>query len=514
MLRMVLVLIFVGILWVTVGRDPRLVERQKQRASQGKPAHSVVGDPQPQVAVDIQGVIEEARAAPPEFAADALIRIAQSTKITDQDQKRELLEEAFHVASGAQHEMARSAASGGVVDTRSGYLANAFRHQLDALSLRCRAVRALLSVDKQMARTLFSQIPKPSPKPLTCEDALVYDLSSFYATLHQVLKEGFSQKDIAEGRVAELLEPYVRGITSPVEVGPVAEAILAVDLPPSQLNLLVQTLSMALKKLPPDDRSFSYSLARYPVVQIVDQLALTCKEKGISNDELLEAFRTYLVNQLSSSRCADTKMEMRSETALPAVVEYFNTALMGKAFPGQKKMWLISPDEIKPSKIGGSAKIEPYWRSSKAKDLLTRLQKLRFNPKAREYTLGEKKEPDWQRGLIELMNDLEAWSAREEKSEADYFHQKCVLLTRLLELLPADDSMREGILSSFVAFLSDSPTYRESRIEWFQHVHDLIRWARSRQDTERVKVLKLLRDSGNSVLVLYAHLEELIPERQ
>lgn len=187
---------------------------------------------------------------------------------------------------------------------------------------------------------------------------------------------------------------------------------------------------------------------------------------------------------------------------------------MGKAFPGQKKMWLISPDEIKPSQIGGSAKIEPYWRSSKAKDLLTRLQKLRFNPRAREYTVAEKGEPDWQRGLIGLMNDLEAWSAREEKSEADYFHQKCVLLTRLLELLPADDSMREGILGSFVAFLSDSPIYRESRIEWFQHVHDLIRWARSRQDTEHVKVLKLLRDSGNSVLALYAHLEELIPERQ
>src|ERR1051325_2728728 len=48
---------------------------------------------------EAEAIIADARIAPPEFAADALIRVARSPKVADAELKRELLEEAFRLAS-------------------------------------------------------------------------------------------------------------------------------------------------------------------------------------------------------------------------------------------------------------------------------------------------------------------------------------------------------------------------------------------------------------------------------
>jgi hypothetical protein len=48
----------------------------------------------------IESLVRDARAAPPEFAADALLRLAAS-KSVDPDWKRELLEEAYLAAYSA-----------------------------------------------------------------------------------------------------------------------------------------------------------------------------------------------------------------------------------------------------------------------------------------------------------------------------------------------------------------------------------------------------------------------------
>src|SRR5258706_5955708 len=47
-------------------------------------------------------IVELARAAPPEFFADAVVRVIQAGKIPQRDAQVELLEEAFSVAAGAE----------------------------------------------------------------------------------------------------------------------------------------------------------------------------------------------------------------------------------------------------------------------------------------------------------------------------------------------------------------------------------------------------------------------------
>src|SRR5260370_31786023 len=58
----------------------------------------------------IEALVMEASAAPPEFAADVLIRTAESPRIVDSSWKRELLETAFMRAYGAQQDYRRASA--------------------------------------------------------------------------------------------------------------------------------------------------------------------------------------------------------------------------------------------------------------------------------------------------------------------------------------------------------------------------------------------------------------------
>src|SRR5207245_10342454 len=96
-------------------------------------------------------LVDRARSVPPEFGADALLRLAESDAVADPDAKRELIEEAFRKAGTAQEPMKRRSLKPGAGDTRVSFQARAYAQDLDALSLQSRAVSAMLHVDKSKA---------------------------------------------------------------------------------------------------------------------------------------------------------------------------------------------------------------------------------------------------------------------------------------------------------------------------------------------------------------------------
>src|SRR5947209_8770153 len=61
----------------------------------------------PKLPAEVEAIIDDARSVPAEFAADALIRLAESNQVADHEWKRDLLEEAFRSAASAQHPMRR-----------------------------------------------------------------------------------------------------------------------------------------------------------------------------------------------------------------------------------------------------------------------------------------------------------------------------------------------------------------------------------------------------------------------
>src|SRR5579864_1232184 len=127
-----------------------------------------------------QSIVELSHAAPPEFAADGLLRVVESGKIADRNARRDLAEQAFRLAAMAKFSVRMRGVGGSLADTRPGFLSRAYDLKLDSLSLQSRAVRAMLPVDPAKARGLFQTIPRPALAKLTCDDALVYDVSDFY----------------------------------------------------------------------------------------------------------------------------------------------------------------------------------------------------------------------------------------------------------------------------------------------------------------------------------------------
>src|ERR1700687_3415591 len=126
----------------------------------------------PKLPEPYQSIVEQTHSVSPEFAADALLRVVESHKITAVESQRDLVEQAFRLAGTAKFRLRMHNLPGAMVDTRSGYLRRASSVKLDALSWASRAVRDMAPIDKARARAMFQEIPRPQLAPLSCDDPL------------------------------------------------------------------------------------------------------------------------------------------------------------------------------------------------------------------------------------------------------------------------------------------------------------------------------------------------------
>ena len=117
----------------------------------------------PALPPNLQPLYELALAAPPEFAADALLRLTTAPGVRNRMLKRTLIEQAFQLAGQAHEPYYRMALDPG--DSREAVIAAAAPFKLDALSLQSRAAEAMSRVDAKAALAMFSAIPHPKLPP-------------------------------------------------------------------------------------------------------------------------------------------------------------------------------------------------------------------------------------------------------------------------------------------------------------------------------------------------------------
>jgi hypothetical protein len=449
---------------------------------------------------EAEAIVADARVAPPEFGSDALISVAQSSKVSDASLKRELLEEAFRLAAGAQQPVKRHSVVDNV-DTRAGYLSYGFDLGLDALSLRCRVVRAMLRLDKRRAREMLAEIqPDPGLEVLGCDDPLVYDVGLIYETVGEVARGAFGVEELRRREHVRLVEQYVAGVRRVAQVGPAARMIVALRPSASDLLPLVQEFASALKSVPSDARSFAAAFYRDELQRAVHELLKECDAKGVGKDALLEANRIFLLAQVAGVQCEDNKdfvERLRSRGDL----KFVNENLVKPP---------LSAEELVPRRVEGRAKSYEFWRTTEARRLLMDFKGLRFGGGERQLTAGEMARTEWRRGLSEYLARLSDWEGHSEEMTSDYINQKSVLFDGLLdlELVP---EMRERVLADYVAFLREPDLRRESRIEWFQHVKRLAVWANSQDEETHTALLNAFANSDVVTLRLYAKLEAFDP---
>lgn len=439
----------------------------------------------------LENLIQDARLAPAEFEADALLRIAQSPKIGEA-RRRELLIEAFMRAYGAQ-ESVRRISFGVPPESREGAQTLALDSRLTRISLQTRATQMLAIVDPARARELFEWI-SPGIEATPCESVLVPALDEYYTTLSMLARTAFPASERPDA--LRFLEFHLWRAQLPSEMPAVAMAVQRFNARVDEAQYLETLLRFVLEGGVRDPRGFSVS--GMDLVTKFGELEDADRERGITGLHLLSAVRGYLKAQLTGPRCGDSPTEA-------VTVETFNarnrrTAAYLEGIP------FLSPSDVRPARLLPTARLTLYWQTAEARRLLDDYLQLR----------GRQRQPvaerirqtkEWQEQAGHLVTDLEQWTGSREASESDYFYEKSRLLTDLLALMPPGTVRTRGI-RSFVDFLRHTDA-RQRHTLWFVFANRLLELARG---ADRDFVLDTLDATRHPVLSLYARLERVLPE--
>jgi hypothetical protein len=391
------------------------------------------------------------------------------------------------------------------VETRSGYLGMAFDLKMDRLSLRLRAILRLLQLDPKKARSFWGEMDKPMLAPLKCEDTLVYDVSDYYDAMMTMARRAFTSEEMRNGEEFRFVDSHIVNIHSPVEVIEAALAIKDFKVTTLQFGSLVETYSRALKNVAKDNRAFWVKSDN--VTATVLALAAEAERRLFPSDFLIGHYRDYLAGQLGAPRCADNLIRDGKSAGAPKFVTELNQAL--KSYDYIPK---ITDNDIVPRKIDRPAMFSPYWRTPRARGLFEKVSVLRFGKAPPKEPRKSDKPPtplsfetrqssQWQYQLSDFLREMAQWKPEHEASAADYFHQKCRLFNELIELAP-NSSMRLVTTAEYMAFLERNRFERDSFIEWYLHVSDLLRRIRVMEEEEKKLALDALRYSNDHVLQL------------
>jgi hypothetical protein len=429
---------------------------------------------------------------PPELAADALIRIASSPRVTDKSWKHELLVEAFFHAYSAPEPYRRSTPQSVAPDTREGARLFAYATSLNRVSLQARASQMMALVDGPAARDLFEWIDLDL-EPAACDDLLVPAVDEYYSALSLVARTTFGSDRTEALRFLEL---FLWRAHLPSEFPAVARALMRFQpLSDGEAAYLASVFGYLLETGSRDARGFSASAI--DIVSRSADLAIAFAKQGVNPYFLMDTLRAYVITQVKGPRCADSTTESMTPPA-------YNTALVRTGMDAYIRP--IEGDTLIPSRMLGTARLDPYWQSGEAKSLRQAAIDLRGNGPA-PVPLRVRQTEEWQQRAERLLVDVDQWTGHSERTERDYFYQKSRLYLALLDLVPPS-KLRTQTIESFVDFLRRRDDDKEGQPLWFAFVNRLLELSRG---DDRTEILRAFENAHHPTLWVYAQLEQLIP---
>jgi len=433
---------------------------------------------------------------PGEFAADALIRLA-GVDSAEKALRVDLLNQAFEKAAGAQESIKRQAAIVKIAGAAS-FLNRAFAQDLDATSLRLRAVDAMAKLDPERAAALFQRIPTLHVPKLTCSDFMAYSVAPYYEALARIGPQAQAVKQLDS-------------MANPVEIGPATKVVLAASSN-GDLQARLTAFTAALRKISGDDRSFTFAGDVGPqILPVVEE----AKKRKLSPLQLLEAYRLYLVTNEQTSRCSDddlmgpaTESTYVLATGAPLIggegAGFFNDKLrMPPLLP-------IQESEVTPTRLEGVAEGLRGCEDTGCQAIGEEYNKLIFNPETRApYPPAEKSSPQWQSRVQKLLTAMSEWKPGTAVTPAQYYRYKSATYWNILSLVPAGP-LQEEVVKAMVDFTENSDLQKDHRLEWLLPANILI--GRMAMDPLGPgKFAARLRESKDPVIAMYSALEVVAP---
>lgn len=414
---------------------------------------------------------DRVRALPPEFGADLLLGMAEGK--VDPVWRRELTEEAFRLALRAPDIYATR--GGRHTDTRAHMTSSI--HGLDILSLRMRAVRAMLRDDPERAAGMFAETRLPTLPALECSATQVPDIWDYYRTLGMVFAKGFSARQRERGEPRHLLNAAIAGMHSPAQVVLLGKALLAVE---ADRQELLDAFAGALARVAPSDRVFARSSGE------LMGLVRDARRLGLDDSALLRGMQGYLAAHLSGPRCTPYLKD---------------GAELGRAFnllAGETAA--LTPEQMRPARDAGTWDDGEFWESARSKEVMAELRWLTHGNRdlpgdKRFWTLEERKSQEWTGRYADLLQKIEGWRESEEKAAVDFRWMQCQTLALGAKLVPpgpARDLAMRRWLTSFENWYEPGA----SQNAWF--------WTLKRMLEEKELVSGEMRRSRNAVVAAYA----------
>jgi hypothetical protein len=466
----------------------------------------------PKLPPETMGLIDQARSLPPEFSADTLLTLAASRVITERAWKLQIIEEASTAAAHAQlpHPFVCHVA----VDVIQCQETGVMNGELNALGLQAKAIEAMLALNPQKALAMFQELAPPKVPGSTCQDVVTPDVSAYYQTAAKVFERGFTSQQREKEDDLRLLETAIASMQSPAQVTPVMQMLSAVKVTSEQRKALLARFAVLLDGVTGSDRVFNLTEwaivpAAFPETPAPRYLPRPFLPEAPDVAMFLPALRSYIVRQLSGTRCGDHITPGK----LPRSATNFNT-LAAKLDPAALLYKPISEDEAKPLKDEGTYKYELPWKSQRAKDVLTAERWLRHGNRdlpdsQRFWTLEERSTDEWIARYQDTMKLIAGWKEEEEASADAHFWLVAQAYSMLATLVPPGPP-RENAMSVYLNFLETRYAAVKSRNLWFVWVRDMLGSARLAKDpAEREWILDHLARSANPVIALYANLNRL-----
>jgi hypothetical protein len=411
-------------------------------------------------AADVEAAVDLTRGAPAELAADGLIRLASLDSLPA-ERKVQILEQAFQLASASPQPYKRRSAFGHARGP-AGFADRAYGLDLDALSLKLRAVDGLLGLDRRRARQRFEDIAPIQVPAVGCDDFLVYDLTRFYQVLGRVAASAFTPAEVAKEEPVKFLARYVGTISSPVQVGPVAHLLTTAPLDDAQFQNLATAFSGALTRISGDDRTFTFASAK--AGEEIRALAAVSEQHRMSAAALLDSYRIFLVHHLTAARCEDSNI---ADASAADPVAYFNDRLRAGAIAA------IGETEAAPAKLQGKASGLTFCDSSECKamrDQYTALVNKEGGGTVQEADRGQN---EWQFRVRNFLSSMAAWTQSSGTTATGFFLEKIQTYEDVLAIVPAGET-REYVLRSMVEFLMTSRLPSEDSFEWYLPIIQLV----------------------------------------
>jgi hypothetical protein len=465
----------------------------------------------PKLPPETMGLIDQARALPPEFSADTLLTLAASRLITERPWKLQLIEEAF--ASAAQAQLPYAFACHGAVDVIQCQETGSGRG-ITALGLQTRAIEAMLDLNQQRALGMFQELAPPRVSGVTCQDVVTPNVSAYFQTAAKIFERGFTPKQREKEDDLHLLETAIASMQSPAHVAPVMQMLSAVKVTAEQRKALLARFAVVLDGVSGSDRLFNVTEwaivpAAFPETLEPRYLPRPFLPEAPDVAMFLPALRSYIVRQAGGPRCSDNIKPGK----LPQSATNFNT-LAAKLDPAALLYKPISEDEAKSLKDDGTYKYELPWKSQRAKDVLEAERWLQHGNRdlpdsQRFWTLEERSTDEWIARYQDAMKLIAGWKEEEEASADTHYWLVAQAYSMLARLIPPGPA-RENAMGVYLNFLETRYTAVKSRNLWFVWVIDMLGSARLAKDpAEREWILDHLARSANPVIALYANLNRL-----